>query len=58
MSALTQTVALRPRARLSAPPAIKVEDVALAYRLARNRAPSLQEHVFSLLKRQVSYERL
>jgi ABC-type polysaccharide/polyol phosphate transport system ATPase subunit len=44
--------------RGAALPAIEVHEAALAYRLARNRSPSIQEHVFSLLKRQVSYERL
>jgi ABC-type polysaccharide/polyol phosphate transport system ATPase subunit len=46
------------RAEPGAPPAIEVHDAALVYRLARNRSPSLQEHVFSLLKRQVTYEQL
>jgi ABC-type polysaccharide/polyol phosphate transport system ATPase subunit len=36
--------------------AIELTDVALAYRLCRNRTPSLQEHIFGLLRRQISYE--
>jgi ABC-2 type transport system ATP-binding protein len=36
-------------------PAIELHDVALAYRLARNRSRSLQEHMFSVMRRQVTY---
>lgn len=46
------------RVRSMAAPAVEVHDLGLAYRLVRNRSPSLQEHIFSLLRRQVSYERL
>jgi ABC-2 type transport system ATP-binding protein len=45
-------------APLSLPPAIEVHDAALAYRLVRNGSSSLQEHIVSLLRRQVRYERL
>ncbi len=40
------------------PPAVELHDIALAYRLCRNRSGSLQDHVFSLMRRQLSYEDL
>lgn len=40
------------------PPAVRVEDVRLGYRLSRNSGSSLKEFAISLFKRQVSYETL
>ena len=39
-------------------PPVQVENVSLAYRLARNRAGTIKEFAFQMLKRQVSYEKL
>ena len=39
-------------------PPVQVENVSLAYRLTRNRAGTLKEFAFQMLKRQVSYEKL
>ena len=39
-------------------PPVQVENVSLAYRLARNRAGTLKEFAFQMLKRQVSFEKL
>jgi ABC-type polysaccharide/polyol phosphate transport system ATPase subunit len=43
---------------VSTAPPVHVENVSLAYRLARNRAGTFKEFVFQMLKRQVSYEKL
>ena len=39
-------------------PAISVQDVSLAYRMARDRAGTMKEYAINLLKRQVVYEQL
>jgi ABC-type polysaccharide/polyol phosphate transport system ATPase subunit len=43
---------------VSEPPPVQVENVSLAYRLTRNRAGTLKEFAFQMLKRQVSFEKL
>lgn len=43
---------------MSDAPPVQVENVSLAYRLARNRAGTFKEFVFQMLKRQVSFEKL
>jgi ABC-type polysaccharide/polyol phosphate transport system ATPase subunit len=43
---------------VSAVPAIEVTDLALAYRLARNRPTTVAELAISALRRQIRYERL
>ena len=39
-------------------PPVHVENVSLAYRLARNRAGTIKEFAFQMLKRQVTFEKL